>query len=336
MSGLQKTFPVVLGRRYAGVAGEKWPVSVSPQPGELLSSWLHRLAHANGIPPRYFGAAIGLHAVNWSAKLDRTLPTPILDLLEKHTEVLRVDIAALSLVSDPLAQLRLPLRPIPSMELKEASQPFWLQFCPTCLAEDESPQYRREWTLATRVTCFRHGCRLRDRCPNCGSGLAPFRQKRLVGQRICSFCNSDLARPTAKSNPPVLRIERLVADLLRLHSAGHRAPNGRSILDPLAQCRFPSNGLPPRPLQRLPLRERYRLFQRLADGDLPRTYAGSRASSRYWALIATASKSHIALHDKLATVVAGAANQGVVEKVPTIDLMDILKAADRVFDRKGL
>lgn len=46
-------------RRYSVAAGHRWPVEVRPAPGELLSSWLHRVAHANGVPPRYFGAVLG-------------------------------------------------------------------------------------------------------------------------------------------------------------------------------------------------------------------------------------------------------------------------------------
>ena len=45
-------------RRYSVAAGRRWPVDVRPALGELLSSWLLRLAHANGVPPRYFGAVL--------------------------------------------------------------------------------------------------------------------------------------------------------------------------------------------------------------------------------------------------------------------------------------
>lgn len=331
MSGFQKSFAVEIGCRYALVAGQRWPVAISPAPGELLSSWLHRVAHANGIPPRYFGTVIGLPAANWSAKLDRTLTDPILDMLEKQTGVRRDEIGTLSLVSDPLTRLRLPLNPMPRGALRDASQSFWLQFCPACIAEDESPHYRRVWTLATRVSCFRHGCRLRDRCPSCGSCIAPFRQHRLVGQSICSVCDSDLAQPTVQSGHRVMRIERLVEDLLRLHSAGHRAPDGQSILDLLGGCCFPSRGKRARSVQRLPHKDRYRFFQRLAGGVLPR---GSRASSRYWTLIATAAKLHMALPDRLSHAAAGESHRAAVSTVPKVNLMDLLSAAAHVYQRR--
>lgn len=49
--------------RYRDVVSEKWPVIVTPQADELLSSWLHRLAFANGIAPRPFARVLGLRAV---------------------------------------------------------------------------------------------------------------------------------------------------------------------------------------------------------------------------------------------------------------------------------
>ncbi len=37
-----------------------WPVVASPEPDELISSWLHRLAFGNGVPPKAFGPALDL------------------------------------------------------------------------------------------------------------------------------------------------------------------------------------------------------------------------------------------------------------------------------------
>jgi hypothetical protein len=44
------------------VVSDQWPMIVAPQPDELLSSWLHRLAFANGIAPRPFARVLGLTA----------------------------------------------------------------------------------------------------------------------------------------------------------------------------------------------------------------------------------------------------------------------------------
>jgi hypothetical protein len=48
--------------RYRDVVSDRWPVAVAPQPDELLSSWLHRLAHTNGVAPRAFARVLGLNS----------------------------------------------------------------------------------------------------------------------------------------------------------------------------------------------------------------------------------------------------------------------------------
>jgi len=176
------------------------------------------------------------------------------------------DIAALTGAPDPLAGLRLPLRPGPQQICAPGMQATWLQFCPACLAEDETPPYfRRGWSLATRVSCFRHGCRLRDRCPSCGRGLAPFRQKRLVPHQICAVCGAALCKRTRPATDGVQRLERLIDDLLRLHAAGHRIGEGRSLPDLLGSASFQS-GEERVSIARLPHRDRYQLFGQLTEG----------------------------------------------------------------------
>ena len=88
-------------RRYRVAAGHRWPVDVRPAPGELLSSWLHRLAHANGVPPRYFGAVLGVAGETWSAQLDRHLPDAARRLLLDHTSLCPEEIDGLCLANSP-------------------------------------------------------------------------------------------------------------------------------------------------------------------------------------------------------------------------------------------
>ncbi len=87
MNGSAPRITVSPARRYRVAAGHRWPVDVRPAPGELLSSWLHRLAHANGVPPRYFGAVLGVAGETWSAQLDRHLPDSVRRLLLDHTSI---------------------------------------------------------------------------------------------------------------------------------------------------------------------------------------------------------------------------------------------------------
>jgi hypothetical protein len=88
-------------RRYRAEAGRYWPVEVRPAPGELLSSWLHRVAHANGVPPRYFGAVLGAAGGAWSAQLDRHLPEAVRRILLDHTSICPEELDGLCLANSP-------------------------------------------------------------------------------------------------------------------------------------------------------------------------------------------------------------------------------------------
>lgn len=190
MTGPAPRISVSSARRYGVVAGRRWPVNVKPAPGELLSSWLHRLAHANGVPPRHFGTVLGVAGEAWSVQLDRHLPEAVRRLLLEHTSICPEELDGLCLGPSQLSVLLLRRRTRPQDAGTSTSQSFWLQYCPTCLRDDEVSYFRRSWTLATRVSCFHHGCRLRDRCLSCGQGLAPFKQVRLVSQQTCAFCDA--------------------------------------------------------------------------------------------------------------------------------------------------
>lgn len=159
--------------------GEVWPAHPQPRPDELFSSWLARLAHANGLSPHV------LCALEWPGRrllhvdLDRGA---IPDVLERFTR--RASAPSARVQETTLAALtgRLYERYEPAGRVR------WLlpwanrlgkrggcQFCPECLVEDgEDPYLRRAWRLSLTTACVRHRRLLRDACPGCGSALAPF------------------------------------------------------------------------------------------------------------------------------------------------------------------
>ena len=87
--------------RYRELQADRWPVTVAPQDDELLSSWLHRLALANGVAPRHLSDVLGLGAGMWSARLDLALADGTLDVLHRHTRVARARIAMMTLGAGP-------------------------------------------------------------------------------------------------------------------------------------------------------------------------------------------------------------------------------------------
>lgn len=73
-------------------------------------------------------------------------------------------------------------------------QGFGQQFCPTCLAEDAVPYFRKRWRIALNTVCTRHGTMLLDRCPACGVGVAFHRLDMTRAEAIevtpLSYCHS--------------------------------------------------------------------------------------------------------------------------------------------------
>jgi hypothetical protein len=189
----------------AARASERWPAPVQPQPDELLSSWLNRLALAHGLPPRAFGSALGLGGGAWSSRLDLAPPAALLDLLARRTGLAAEAIAALSFRDFGARELLLPLRTTVSPRRKDRWRATWLQACPCCLAEDQYPYFRRAWRLATTIFCLRHARRLIDRCPACGQALVPFDQAALTPQNFCAHCLFDLR---CAATPPVHALVR--------------------------------------------------------------------------------------------------------------------------------
>ncbi|WP_287333104.1 TniQ family protein [Mesorhizobium sp.] len=190
-------------------------MAIAPQPDELLSSWLHRLAVANGVAPRSFAGVLGLGEGMWSPRLDLSLPESISHLLHHHAGIEREELAAMTLMHGQLSRLLLPSR-----QTGHRRRSTWLQFCPQCLASDAAPYFRRRWRLAINISCRLHGCGLRDRCPSCGSGIAAFDQPNLNPQHYCTTCHFDL-RTAAKVSMKAAtrRFERCVHDMLRLEAA---------------------------------------------------------------------------------------------------------------------
>lgn len=252
---------IELRERYHDLLGDRWPVALAPQADELLSSWLHRVALANGVAPRAFGDIVGGAGGMWSARLDLRLPSALAAWLAARTDLESEAISALAISDSALAPLWLPLR-----ETAHRRRSTWLQFCALCLADDDAPYFRRCWRLASRASCFRHGCGLRDRCPACRGGLAPFAQADLTPQHICAHCGFDL-RASARVSVAAAarRLERSIDDfskaLIVKGSPEIDGWVGRLMCVP-EFAGFVSG----RVLAELPTSARIRCFERLAQG----------------------------------------------------------------------
>jgi len=196
--------------RYRDVVSARWPITVKPQPDELLSSWLHRLAYANGVPGRAFARVLGITPGMWSARLDLKLSINLADQLQNCADITSEQLAAMTLPEGIPRQLFLPVQ-----NLHQRSGPTWLQFCPRCLATDALPYFRREWRLATRLTCERHCSRLRDRCPSCNQPVTAFDQRELRPHHYCARCGYDLRRAsTIYLCPAVRKLDQCIHEIV--------------------------------------------------------------------------------------------------------------------------
>lgn len=240
----------------------RWPMRSKPQPGELLSGWIARLALANGLAPRALlmiltgdDAAGGLGA-RPDVRLDATCPSWVLATLSRGAGIAPSEIAGLSL--DAAHQSGRPsllaflaarrpdwLRPLAVGSDQAAAQAKRraglcgdgaLAFCPECL--QEMPWARRWWRFVLARVCLRHGCRLLDRCPRCRRSWAPQRATRLQPLTACHACGADLARAATQGVTPdeawrQWAIENRLLEQIHDARTGSRSMEGAAPLDAL-------------------------------------------------------------------------------------------------------
>lgn len=162
-----------------GFTDPLWPIRYKPLPDELLSCWLVRLAHGHGLKVQTFcNLLFGNKRQVWNRDIDRLAPPWLIEELVRRTGTLP-EIAWNTTLHVYEGILYSKFRSAGALQwiltLKmyhRTRQGFGLQFCPTCLAEDTIPYFRKRWRIALNTVCTRHGIMLLDRCPVCGAGVA--------------------------------------------------------------------------------------------------------------------------------------------------------------------
>lgn len=178
-----------------------WSIHPKPEPDELLSSWLLRIAASHGMKLQSFCATIwGTRKQIWNRDIDRLADDRFLSAVVGGTGVsmrramattLR-DLAGVVFEGAGVAgntALVLPLGIYHRYRTHHGTQ-----FCPDCLASDEKPYFRRRWRLAPWVVCARHLRLLHDRCRRCGSPVnfhrAEMGDRRRIRSRPMMFCST--------------------------------------------------------------------------------------------------------------------------------------------------
>jgi transcriptional regulator with XRE-family HTH domain len=177
------------------------PAHVQPHRGESFTSYLTRLAEANGIqlvgqlfkmcfskgrpgftfrtgdfPPRSFGA---LPTMTMCSPSD-LLPTTFYYLAQKFSR-------------------RTEAQPV-SQFMSGTLSP-GLRYCPDCLTE--RGYYALVWRFLDLEGCPEHGCRLLDHCQQCGQKIPLLTQPFKFG--YCPICGNDLRRGQVEQLTPSAR-----------------------------------------------------------------------------------------------------------------------------------
>lgn len=198
------------------------PFSLPPQPDELLSSWLVRLAHAHECKVYTFTKVLFPDSSVWNRDVDKAAPAAVLDGLAERTPTVASRIQATTLRSYE-GRLYLRHNPygntdwvLPLGIYHRMHRRCGLLFCPGCLRRDgANPYYRTRWRLALSLACPACGVRLHDHCPGCQAPVIFFRKD--LGHKLelpdvplshCFRCGFDLASAeTVRAPASVLRAQ---------------------------------------------------------------------------------------------------------------------------------
>ena len=196
------------------------PVSVPPQAGESIESWLEHLADANGLTTAQLVAAAGRGRAG--TRYLTLAPSP--ETIARLASLARIDedrVYAATLASFDGTALNLTgLDPTDRHSYRQVAARGWTpahgtQICPACLADTGT--WKVAWRLLLVTACIDHGIVLVAECPGCGR---PFRDQRHshlrsvgatpvcgnpLGQGPLRQCQHDLTTlPAQPATPEVL------------------------------------------------------------------------------------------------------------------------------------
>ncbi|SBW83720.1 hypothetical protein PVE_R2G0005 [Pseudomonas veronii 1YdBTEX2] len=179
------------------------PIHPQPLPDELLTSWMVRLAFANGFALHtFYSGLLGYREPIWNRDSDRHPPLALLACLSKATGKSVGELQGLTLsfyeglvFEKFLINGDVPFL-LPAGLYHRTRRRAGMQFCPQCLKLDSMPYYRRHWRLALSAVCTAHDCLLEQNCPSCGSpiifhqhGIGRSKHISQSALSICSKCN---------------------------------------------------------------------------------------------------------------------------------------------------
>jgi len=225
---------------------------------ECLSSYIHRLAEAHGLPtwvlvcrelaPQF--RRMSILASNGHCDLFGNLGMTI----NGNNDTAREAIGILHHLTGQTELSFLTFCRLGSLVAEHRILHRAQVWCPECLEQwrkSGNPVYQPLiWTLSPLKTCPTHGCSLEDRCPECGRGHVPLGRYRWNG--LCPRCSSWLGkarrddRPRGKPSVSAWHafvagaLARFMVDLQSLPDGVPRATFASNVMD-LVRNRFGGN-----------------------------------------------------------------------------------------------
>lgn len=153
------------------LANTSWPVRPKPLAGEVLSSWLSRIAAGNALSLQQFRNICLPKVRGQGADLDLIGDSGFLSAIAAGAAVLPDEASRRGYASDEgivysRARGGCPEWIVPLAGTEDAFQRTSIPFCPGCIADDAVPYYRKIWRYAFAPICPTHGL-LVNHCPAC-------------------------------------------------------------------------------------------------------------------------------------------------------------------------
>ena len=202
-----------------------------PMPGEILSSWMVRLAHANRYKVQeFYTLYFGRERQIWNRDIDHLAPEWLLKGLSAQTGIQIEELHSLSLrsfegiVYENFREKTITRGLLPLGVYHRTRRNYGQQFCPLCLLEDEQAYLRKSWRIAFITTCEKHEVILHDRCEHCKQPMMPHRADMTsktgvpanIGIEFCGSCGKKFTDSgTIKATPDAIAFQRMIFDCIK-------------------------------------------------------------------------------------------------------------------------
>lgn len=179
-----------------------WPFTPQPAKGELLSSYLVRIAHAHGMKPYSFYAFHFPGVPIWNRDIDLGIQSGLLEKISVCSGQSQATLQSMTLQTwliqlTPNLHAAQPSGITPWINalgiFHRTRTRFGVQYCPACLYK--TPAFLKIWRLAFVTVCPVHRVQLHDSCVHCGSPVMFHRTERFMVS--CHACGRPLAFPLA-------------------------------------------------------------------------------------------------------------------------------------------